>query len=219
MDDDPLQSAQRAIEKEGSKTLPCLLSVYRHGLVDAGLWTDRGPDPEVKGRILALVAAIDPQQGITLYREQWREASANALRKASLEARMALLGAQEYLPSLVAFLASRPPVLKDEEQALDATVQLAVDAVVKHNYAPALDALRDLEARGWRNVELPVHIAQLSGNADVLRTFLDSPRLHSTALLAFKRLGKDDVLAELAQNPNYRYRDAARLAIAGKLGR
>jgi len=38
-------------------------------------------------------------------------------------------------------------VLKDEEPSLDATVQLAVDAVVKHNYAPALDALRDLEAR------------------------------------------------------------------------
>jgi hypothetical protein len=218
-DAEELQWAHKIILKKGPDILPCLLEIYRHG-VKGELWHGTGPAPTAGRWALPLIRAIDGPSAIPLYRELYGETADN-LSRAQLASELVSLGDSEHLTEVVSFLEAPPSAASDRVADLAFARQRALAAIAAANYRIALPTLQKLsedESVGDKHV-LALYISQLSGDVEAVKVAVGDSRLRDTALLALKRMGKEEVLRQIAEDRANPAREAAALVLQGRLGR
>lgn len=155
-----------------------------------------------------------------MYRELYRTAS-DPVTRAYYAAELFALGDTGYAPEVVSFLEAPPQRATEGSVSLGAARQRARSAVAAQNYRAALPVLKKLaedKTVADQHV-LAVYIAQLSGDADAVKAAVGDSRLRDTALLALKRMGKEDILRQIAEDRANPAHESAALALQGRLGR
>ena len=207
--------ASESIIKQGSQAMPCLLHIYKHGLVETELWPLETPEPTDGAWVLTLISRIEPTTAVELYRARYTEFEGDPIERVRSAIALAGLGEQEYLEKLTEMLRNPPAVRTGKDSDLQGLLAETVEVIGQQHYKPALAVLQELAARGWtRNLRLPVYIAQLDGDVDVLQEFASVSGLSGTALRSLATLGRTDILEELATDPHYPYKKAAREVLA-----
>lgn len=204
--------AARAIIDQGPGILPCLLEVYEHGFSKNDLWPLETPPPKEGRWVLGLIGGIDSAKAIKLYRAERAETAEGDLKRVRIDMELAKLGDQRGFEDLARFLAKPPEVEEEESSKLKSLVSNTVELIGQHNYRPGLQALKSLQARGWEhNPRLKVFVAQLSEDVAALKAYARETEggVGVTALRALGKIGRTDVLEELAADLRYRYHDAA----------
>lgn len=78
------------------------------------------------------------------------------------------------------------------------------------NYGPALPTLRGLISSRPHDPFLPVYVAQLSGDVDLLRLYAGRVERADVALRCLVWMGRRDVVQALADAPEYPFHATAR---------
>jgi hypothetical protein len=207
----------RVLEAKGKAVLPCLLAIYQHG-VHGELWPGKGPEPTAGRWALPLIRRIDPRSAVPLYRDLYQEAS-EPIARAQLAANLFALGEASFQAEVLSFLEAPPTVAPDHALELSEAQAHALAAIAEQNYRPALPTLQRMNLR--ENVKdrhvLAVYIAQLSGDVDAVEAAVSDGRVRDKALLALKRMGKEERLRAIAADPRNPAREAAELVLAGKI--
>jgi hypothetical protein len=218
-DAEELLWANKILAAEGKAVLPCLIDIYSHG-VKGALWHGERPEPPSGRWALGLIRSIDGPSAIPLYRDLYAGAR-DPMTRVVYASELVSLGELAHVTEVMSFLTAPPRQTSAGGTSVGRARQDALAAIAAQNYKPALPALRMLaedDTVGDRHV-LAVYIAQLSGDVDTVKAAVSDESLRDKALVALKRMGKDDVLRKVAEdrsNPAVT-REAARLALAGKL--
>jgi len=217
-DGDAIRVAQKNILDKGADVLPCLVHIYEHGLVGTELWSEKTPVPTSGKWSMTFIREIDPATAVRLYRNA-RASTGEATERLALDAELATLGEREYLDELVAFLAKPGQRSNNaEEERLQQIQRRALEGISVAHYRPALKALQQMQARGWKNQDvLRIYIAQLSNDVATLKIYMDKPFLSTYALVALKRMGQEDLLRSLSVDHQYAYHERAGAALNGTL--
>ena len=203
--------AAEAIIQQGPAIMPCLRHIYHHGLRGTKFWPLDTPAPTDRSWILPLISRIDSQMGTKLYEAQYAALEQDPIRRARVAIALANLGQREYLARLTDLLTEPPVVSQASNSELQGLMAQAVETIAKHQYEPALGTLQRLVQQGWtRNRRLPVFVAQLARDADSLRQYAPISGLSGAALRALAAIGRTDILEELASDPHYLFKKAAR---------
>ena len=138
------------------------------------------------------------------------------LRRVTLLAEMAILGDESTLPRLVAFLRDPPTLSKNRERQLRGTMLRALKAISVHHYKPALPVMKTLEIAPHLQGFLDVFTAQLEENAPALEQYVQDSVLTSAALFALNRMGRDEIVREIASDSRNPARPAAEAVLRGQ---
>lgn len=211
--------ANQVLLDRGRTVLPCLLEIYRNG-VKGELWHGTGPEPTSGSWALSLIRAIDGASALPLYRDLYTQAT-DDLTRVELAAELVILGDSGHMTEVVSFLDAPPLVSRDRVRAFSAAVERALVAISVRNYRAALPTLQKLvlnESVGYKHV-LAVYLSQLAGDVEAVKAAVGDARLRDTALLALKRMGSEDVLRKIADDPKNPAHEPATLVLQGRLGR
>jgi hypothetical protein len=214
-DQHELEWAGRQIREHGQEALPCLVDIFRRGLLQAGLWVYDRPAPEESKWVIELIRLVDPPTATKLYRE-WLTQEDDALTRVSIAIGLAALGEEELLPKVAAFLEQPPTVPDSDRQRLRLIEGRAIEVISFCNYRPGLRALRQLEAEPHASRWLPIYVAQLSGDHEAVFKYTSDPEVAPWALRSLRRMGREDLLRTLASNPKYKFRSLAETLLVGE---
>jgi hypothetical protein len=216
-DNDEVRWSRNIVLQNGKKTLPCLLEIYRSGLTKSKLWSGRDNKPTSGKWTITLIREIDPKSAIPLYRELHAETS-DALSKIQMGAELAILGEPQYLDELVDFLDNPPAFPKERIGDLTHVQERALIAISVQDHRDALPALKKLENTWPYKHVIQVYIAQLSGDASSLERYVGDPRVTNISLQALRRMGREEVVRAIADDPKSPAQKAARAVLDGKIG-
>jgi hypothetical protein len=189
--------------------LPCLLDIYRNGPGKAGLWHLPAPPPADGHLLIDVIARVDPGSAIVLYRRQRDAAPTDSVARLVSNLALARLGDGDVLGELLGFIEKPTSIRPADREQASALVPGVLSVIAQRNYRPALESLRRLESTRTRDPYLPVYIAQLAGDVDLLRIYAGQPERVDAALRSLLWMGRRDIVEQEAKNLGYRYRDIA----------
>jgi hypothetical protein len=220
-DNEELDWGRRVVVRRGENALPCLVEIAQHGLRGSGLWPQASDPPNTGRWAIDLIRAIDAPTAIALMKDWRSEPGLDDMGRIRLSVEIASLGDDAALPEITRFLTNPPAQVAGDQRVLRSVQERAVEVISIRNYRLALPALQHLYsdrgpvyAKHWR--WLPVYIAQLSGDAELVTRYAHDPELATWALRALSRMGRDDLLRKLANDPAYRHRAVATTLLAGE---
>lgn len=122
------------------------------------------------------------------------------------------------MPAAAAHHIGLLPAVRQEPRDDCNAHERALAAISVRNHKEALPILRHSKET-WDDEHVPaVYIAQLDGDVEALEKTLGDLRVRDTALLALKRMRREDVLRKIADDEQHAARVAARAVLDGKLG-
>jgi hypothetical protein len=211
--------ANKILRSKGTAVLPCLFEIYSHG-VKGALWHGDGPEPTSGRWALGLIRSIDGASAIPLYRDL-RTTASDPVARAFYASELMSLGDMTHVAEVMSLLNAPAEKTPEGSMSFERARQSAIAAVGAQNYRAALPTLRKLadDVTVADKHVLAVYIAQLSGDVAAVKAAVANSRLRDTALLALKRMGKEDLLRLIAEDRTNPAREAAALALEGRLER
>lgn len=208
-DPDDERPELRMLAANRAKVVPCLLEIYTSGPLKAGVWRHAGPAPADGRRLIDVIRRVDPETGRRLYRERRQGAPRGSSEWVASTLALARLGETDVLPDVASYLENVAAAGAESRRRAAGFVDEALDVLAMRNYVPALPALKKLERScPWDQI-LPVYVAQLEGDADLLRLYAGTSNRACFALRCLVWMGRSDVVRKLADAREYPFHQTA----------
>jgi len=201
----------RMLAANRAKVVPCLLEIYTSGPLKAGVWKHAGPAPADGRRLIDVIRRVDPETGRRLYRERRQGAPRGSSEWVASTLALARLGEADVLPDVASYLENVAAAGAESQRRAAWSVDEALEVLAMRNYVPALPVLKKLERSRPLDPYVPVYVAQLEGDADLLRLYAGTVERRYVALKCLVWMGRRDIVQKLADAPEYPFHDEARM--------